>query len=383
MADIPDLLQARGLKKLNSKTVSNYIRNTALPHWARRLIQQGHLTGSHGKYIFLAMRSDTVLAALKKQIEQRLANVKTGEVIDSVRDMRWHIHRLYGDHYPDLSANTDWWKENFPGEATYYHHKKLPEADRKALDIVHVPNREDGDTTPFALNVEAHQRLNKAHGQKWRGQQALAEARAKAEQTTRRTGPSPHRLREYLHQWLTDWILQKIETQSEAEQEALATRYSLWLAAGCPDRVRLDPAGGDHYLYNDNPKSGQYDAVVNSWQSNLSFFLQDDDASMPCFRHTLLLCTVAHISFENACILAAHLGLKIDRDFLPDREFAALHTRKGLLALCDYQPGQDMAYLLKKPVSELRDYYVDNAAGVPEDIKHLFETTLHEALKVA
>ena len=69
VADIPDLLQARGLKKLNSKTVSNYIRNTTLPHWARCLIQLGHLTGSHGKYIFLAMRSDKVLAALKKHLD--------------------------------------------------------------------------------------------------------------------------------------------------------------------------------------------------------------------------------------------------------------------------------------------------------------------------
>lgn len=381
VADIPDLLQDRGLKKLNSKTISNYIRNTTLPHWARRLIQQGHLTGSHGKYIFLAMRSDKVLAALKKHIDQRRANVRPGEVIDSVRSIRWNIHVFYSHHYPDLSANTDWWKENFPREATYYHYKKLPAADRKALDIVHVPTRGDGDTTPFALNVEAHERLNKAHGQKWRGKQA--EAKAQPEQTARRTGPSPQRLREYLREWLTQWILHKVETLGDAEQEALTTRYNLWLAAGCPDRLRLDPRGGDHYLYNDNPKSGQYDAVVNSYQHGLSLFLQDDESSLPRVKHTLLLCTVPHISFENVCILAAHLSLNIDRDYWPDSEFAALYTRQGLLKLCDYRSGYDMDYLLKKPVSELREYYLANPPGVPEDIRHLFETTLDKALKAA
>lgn len=378
VADIPDLLQDRGLKKLNSKTVSNYIRNTTLPHWARRLIQQGQLTASHGKYIFLAMRSDTVLAALKKHIDHRRANVGPGEVIDSVRNIRWNIHVFYHNHYPNLGANTAWWTENFPREATFYDYKKLPEADRKALDIVRVPDREDGDTTPFALNIEAHERLNQIHGKKWQARHD--QAKAKHEKTSR-TGPTPQRLRDYLHHWLTDWILQKIETLSEAEQVALTTRYSLWLAAGCPDWLRLDPRGGDPYLYNDNPKHGQYDAVVNSVQRGLALFLQDDDSSLPCFRHTLLLCTVPHISFENTCILAAHLHLKIDRDYRPDRAFAALYTRQGLLALCDYKPGKDMECLTKKPVGELRDHYLANAPGVPEDIRQLFETTLREGAK--
>ena len=83
---------------------------------------------------------------------------------------------------------------------------------------------------------------------------------------------------------------------------------------------------------------------------------------------------------ENSTFESCYFSGGLHRDYRPNREFAALYTRQGLLKLCDYRSGHDMDYLIKKPVSELRDYYVANAPVVPEDIKHLFETTLHKAL---
>ena len=203
--EIPALLEARGLKKLNPKTVSNYIRNTTLPEWAQRYIQQGWLSGSHGKYLFLAMKSDKVLADIKHVIDSQIIKLKQGFDY-SVRALRWDIYEAYQRYYPDISQNSDWERANFPERAVYYDYKTLSAEEKKALNIAFVPTQADGHITPFALNAGAHDRINETCKEKWDARHNPPAGADPTEEKKGRAGPAADRLKSYLHNWLKNWI---------------------------------------------------------------------------------------------------------------------------------------------------------------------------------
>lgn len=74
LSEIPQLLKQRGLRRIERPYISNLRRLLDLPDWAQALIDNEQLSPAHGKYMLYARGLDSVLDAMREEIEWRLNN---------------------------------------------------------------------------------------------------------------------------------------------------------------------------------------------------------------------------------------------------------------------------------------------------------------------
>lgn len=113
VGEIPEHLEARGIRSMSRSYVSNILRLLDLPDWAQALINQGKLTPAHGKHILLAKPSPKALDALRKDIERDLADDEpitvddvTDAVVEAFGEKHIRLNRTYGDDAPQFNVAT-------------------------------------------------------------------------------------------------------------------------------------------------------------------------------------------------------------------------------------------------------------------------------------
>ena len=412
VSDIPALLETKGLKKLNAKTISNAIRTTTLPDWAQDYIQQGKLSPAHGKYLFVCMKAPAVANAIEKELKKELSAANPDITVQHLRHVIW---QLFNQHYIDIRRN-EWELLYRPDEATFYLYEELSAEEKKALNIVQIPTAQDGDTRPFAINITEHKRINKQYRAQWEKEKKARKNTGAAEPDpagpdeterpaarrpdidnppqneaapdtpqTLRTGPSEERLRFYLHAWLRDWIADKLPTLTAEKLDYLRNQYCLWLAFNCP--CYIDPTDIDEdivFMQRDNPIRGQSKAAARLRLNNLHAFLplqNKQDQSM-LYKSLLLDETLPCLNLGNTCILAHHLNININEDYVMNIGYAEMYTKAGLYDLLFDSPGTDFdqGEIKKMKIGELREHVVRRYKGTPSDIKALYEFTLGEAM---
>lgn len=72
LSEIPALLKARGLRRIERPYISNLRRLVDLPPWAQDMINAEQLTPAHGKYLLYARELDAVLDLAREEIEWHL-----------------------------------------------------------------------------------------------------------------------------------------------------------------------------------------------------------------------------------------------------------------------------------------------------------------------
>lgn len=171
VASILALLESKGMPKLNAKTISNMIRLTTLPDWARAHIQHGRLSPSHGKYLFAALRVELVAQEIENYLHMVL--VEQGKTI-SIPQLQHSIWSVFNDHYLTLQIDNEYERRYCPDEAFFYDYTQLTREEKKALRIISIPTS-DGDHDDFILDMEAHDRINAEYRKKYEQQRETEE----------------------------------------------------------------------------------------------------------------------------------------------------------------------------------------------------------------
>ena len=424
VASIPALLESKGMPKLNAKTISNMIRLTTLPDWARAHIQHGRLSPSHGKYLFAALQVELVAQEIENYLHMVL--VEQGQTL-SISKLQHSIWSVFNDHYLVLELHNEYERCSCPDEAFFYDYTQLTREEKKALKIISIPAG-DGDHDDFILDMEAHNRINaeyrKKHEQRREAEEgatsghtpptlAPATAFGGSEENDSETGGGPatvvggagaagDRLRRYLHAWLRGWIQNKVKTLDTDRLEFVHDRYCLWLAFNCP--VSFYEVMDDLGVMSDHPVQGQQAAVLGMKLANLNDFFTkvrplpdkdllistDVDDTPVCdgegsrdsmlAKSILFNYTLPCINLGQTCILAARLGIAIDRDYRMDADYAEMYTKAGLYALLEGDD-DDLTDTRKMKVGELRAHVVRRYEGTPPDLMALYGSILSQALK--
>lgn len=70
--EIVEIIGKSGIGDMSRPAISNTMRLVELPEWAKKLIREGALTGSHGKYLLQAPRHAAVQQAIEKSITSQM-----------------------------------------------------------------------------------------------------------------------------------------------------------------------------------------------------------------------------------------------------------------------------------------------------------------------
>ncbi len=109
--DLPELLAARGFKRLSRSHISNIMRLDDLPDWAQDLIRDGQLTPSDGKYLLMAKPFPKALQWILDTIKDEQKRLKEGETLHEglfkyeYEDMEQLVQTAYRDTAICLSTN--------------------------------------------------------------------------------------------------------------------------------------------------------------------------------------------------------------------------------------------------------------------------------------
>lgn len=101
--DLPDLLAARGFKKLSRSYISNLMRLDELPDWAQDLLRAGQLNPSDGKYLLMARPYPPAMEWVHGELKQAHNNRKDGQTLREAlfgwdwEDMEALVERAYSE----------------------------------------------------------------------------------------------------------------------------------------------------------------------------------------------------------------------------------------------------------------------------------------------
>lgn len=107
--DIPELLEKRGIRHISRPHVSNLMRLTDLPDWARALIEDGRLPPAAGKYILMTKPHAPAMTKLKTDLLAKAKRLGEGEQLDE--NVEYEVGRAYRATSICLSES---WTSNVP-----------------------------------------------------------------------------------------------------------------------------------------------------------------------------------------------------------------------------------------------------------------------------
>lgn len=371
--EMPDWLEANGLKKLSRSAITNLIKLLELPEWAQTLIAEGKITPSHGKRLHAAMRSDAVAESVRKFLEKR-ADVS-----------EWELHReivhAFKENHVRLTSSYD-----NPGA----------EYDLKAhadeIGLVRVTN-ENGWEECFALNAEAHEKLQaeavaarKAREEKREQKNKVAGA-GNEPAATERKPVARERLLDYLTRWVAEYLIKTfLVDDNTSRSDELVERLNLWLSGG----AAITTAGwdGEPVTHSDVASRDLHPGLVSRGLYNLSDILAAESLPVDGIRLEVASIAIRKMSAENLWQLAAHLRVTLADVYELDTDFVDLYTKAPLIEFVNSW-GLDHEYLLAfeqcKKIGEIRSWMVfhKDKAPLPPDLGDLWQSIGEDVAETA
>lgn len=362
--EMPEWLEANGLKKLSRSAITNLIRLLELPDWAQALIAEEKITPSHGKRLHAAMRSDAVAESVRKFLEKR------SDVSE------WELHReivhAFCTNHVRLTSSYD-----NPGA----------EYDVKAhadeIGLVRISN-ENGWEESFALNAEAHEKLQ---ADAIAARKAREEKRAQKNKTTgsttepaaaERKPVARERLLDYLTRWVAEYLIKTFLVEDNtARSDELVERLNLWLSGG----AAITTAGwdGEPATHSDVVSRDLHPGLVSRGLYNLSDMLAAESLPVDGIRLEAASIAIREMCPENLWQLAAHLRVALADVYEIDTDFVELYTKAPLIEFVNSW-GLDQDYLLAfeqcKKIGEIRSWMVfhKDKAPLPPDLGDLWQS---------
>lgn len=367
LKDIPEILEQRGLKKMERSYITNMRRLLKLPDWAKEMVDTGVLTASHGKHILAAEGHDEVLDGIRTDIE---SDIQYQEKPPSVNELANCVEMCFGQAYRDITnAWQDWRKDG-----TKFDIKSCAEC-KNCKTFKGQYNNDRIYCFDEACWQQKQDAAFEAEKQKQEKAAAKAsrEAAARGEDTplskaqiANRDGRI-ERTKVYLDEWLRGQLRTYLVDDAPTQYQIL-----LWVAAGAPN---------NRSGYNMNGGIKMPDSV--GWSTDLHEYGIDimlkNKIGTEEMRAEIIECTLVSLDRENLGRLAHHCDITLD-EYNIEREYLEIKTKDELITgtpekVCD--AFDDWPKETKKSRGELIDGILnrDHAYGVPADLIKFFGET--------
>lgn len=374
-----DELEQYGFKNYDRSYISNIRRLLNLPQWAQDFIQQGKLTGAHGKYLLPAIPSDKVMNELHTFLEKR----KVCEPI-TVRDLERKVEETADQLLIEVPRGRR--DENNVWQHTAFDYKTECKSCKTCIkmktnwgstlycadDPCYLKKQAD---TKKKIEADA-QRKQKADEKK--EQQRLEKQADKLgctvdelKQTEEAQNiplddPRARNRAERTQVYLDNWLRPQIEAHLLEDD---ATRYQLvlWMAAGAPG----DQGYGTPYSHAGNAK---VDIDIEFFGIELTLQQQLDQKQLE-----LMACHEGLIDMdrENLRTLAHHCGIQLEGNYTIDLDYLDIKIKNEILEVTPaaVHAQFDDGYLEKLSAKEIKERLIDNdhLFGVPADLLSMYK----------
>lgn len=419
---IADELKARGIQNMSRPYITNLMRLLALPDWAKKMINDGDLTASHGKYLVPIAGDSKLLDWVKKEINQEFAN---GEAV-TTSSLEELVDDAYDSVYIDLSCS--WGSKaprfsikkecaNCPNKVTvkgkyreteYCKDKTCFEKKQEAADAAgskadpstgskkdkkppKAPKvNDDGVVSLKNRNYETYnvlrpERLDMTGCEGCEFNQLASHNGKKDEDTLnycfnadcfRKKVSAFSRDRNRLErvaELLDDWVREQVTMRLTGDYR-LQMQLLVFMALAMPEGpTNNDWFGFDDDRLNDMQRSAVEITGLNRLQKIFDF---DDKAELPV--EEIVKHGVHAMNRDNLYCVAHHLGIELTADnYQYDEAYIETHNKgSALKVLQESGVAERIDGIEKETLLKLKDRILDNQAtiGVPSDVLEAFRS---------
>lgn len=374
--ELAKILKDRGMEHISRSGIANYIRLTELPDWAKEMIRDGVITGTHGRYILQASGLPDVL----KKIHQRLKEELKWKGELTVTDVEEEVHGEMRQAGIDLNAT---WGNHIrlfkskvcKGCEFYRKVDKMElcfnaaEFERKNAEAKALLKSDPEEAKKVATKA-AIDRIDE-------NEEFDAERKKRAAETREdnRKEEVEQLLENFLRAFILEQILPTLDDQEWFE------RLVVFMACGMPNgKMGVNSTG---LMYDDECGSEQgldgeqEEAATTIRRQELADFLKDplDGAEIK----TVATHCVKAMSREMIHVLASDLNIRLEPIFRISEEYLAIMNRKQLEVLAKRAQLESIAgWTGKKLKAELLLPENVDKIGVPADIAKLYKSPVSQ-----
>ncbi len=361
---ITDLMAKAGLEA-SRPAISNLMRLAELPDWSKKMVREGALTASHGKYLLQAPNIPAIQEALRELVEEEISYQGKLTVQETERLV-------------------DQAMRNTGKQLTFPAHYPITHPDRPLFDLSicktcefhreHGENRYCFNAAEFDKKQKAAKATIKADPSKAPKQLRAAleeEAERQARVDKARASNQANSDRHQREQKLEEYFFGKLRIHLAAahfpliakSRPELALQLAVFASTGMPNGGQWDGTG--------NPDVADDSAKVIG-RIHLQHFLSSPIEEHDIFR--VAQASIIGMGETQLLDLARHLKLAAAPLFYVDAEYLDLLKDSQLAPLCKAAGIKSIVGLAPKAIRDLllQPQHV-KAIGIPKDLRSLFD----------